>query len=372
MIARVALVLICLSGAAIAQSPSEAARAASSQLAAAGMSLTQADSARDRVAALTATVQAYEEGLSALRDGLRRAAIRQRTLERDLEARSDEVARLLGVLQTMGRTPTPLLLLHPSGPTGTARSGMMLADVTPALQAEVGELRVQLDELATLRALQTDALATLEEGLSGAQQARAALSHAISERTDLPRRFSEDPVRTALLLASTETLEAFASGLAEAQLAPDALPAPDATALMGQLVLPVDGEVLRRFEEADAAGITRPGILISTRPRALLTAPTAVTLRYSGPLLDYGTVLILEPAPDVMWVLAGLAEAYGEEGEVLAGGAPLGLMGGETPPAQEILTESQLSGAGNRTQTLYLEVRDRQGAINPDIWFAFE
>lgn len=109
----------------MAQTPGDAAMAASVQLKDTCTALEAASGRSDRVAALTETVQAYEAGLAALRDGLRRAAIRQRTLETDLNARSDEVARLLGVLQTMGRAPAPILLLHPSGPTGTARSGMM-------------------------------------------------------------------------------------------------------------------------------------------------------------------------------------------------------------------------------------------------------
>ncbi|PVA06491.1 peptidase M23 [Thalassorhabdomicrobium marinisediminis] len=341
---------------------------AAARLQEAQTALEAATARSDRVAALTQTVQAYEDGLAALRDGLRRAAIRQRTLEGDLNARSDEVARLLGVLQTMGRAPTPILLLHPSGPTGTARSGMMLADVTPALQDKVTALRDQLDEVAVLQGLQNDALSVLEEGLAGAQAARAALSAAIADRTDLPRRFADDPVQTAVLLASSETLTAFASGLTETQVSGG----PEADAIRGGLPLPVDGQVIRRFNEPDSAGIARPGILISTRPRALVTTPVAATVRYAGPLLDYGTVVILEPAAGTLWVIAGLAEAFGEAGQILPEGTPVGLMGGAVTQAQDILTESAQGSAGQRTETLYLEVRDMQSVVDPAEWFAFE
>jgi hypothetical protein len=153
---------------ALAQSPADAAFEASSRLQDARTTLDAAQGLSDRVTALTQTVRANEDGLAALRDGLRRAAIRQRTLETDLAARSDDVARLLGVLRTMDRAPAPILMLHPSGPTGTARSGMMLVDVPPALQDEVSDLRSQLDELTILKRLQTDALNILEDGLDGA------------------------------------------------------------------------------------------------------------------------------------------------------------------------------------------------------------
>ena len=44
--------------------------------------LDAADGARNRVKALTETVRAFEDGLEAMREGLRRAAIREQTLVR--------------------------------------------------------------------------------------------------------------------------------------------------------------------------------------------------------------------------------------------------------------------------------------------------
>ncbi len=350
-------------------SPAEAAKAAAEQLAAAADLLAAAEGGRDRVAALTATVQAYEAGLVALRDGLRRAAIRRHALEAELAAKSDEVAQLLGVLETMGRAPAPLLLLHPLGPTGTARSGMLLADVTPALQARAEALKAQLDELAILQALQEDAAGRLALGLDGAQEARTALSTAIQDRTDLPMSFIEDPVQTALLIASAETLDAFASSLGALPFGQDCAPSATAT---GSLALPVFGTVLRKFGEPDAAGVSRPGIVIATRSRALVTTPIAATLRFQGPLLTYGSVVILEPAAGVLFVLAGLAETFGETGEILPVGAPVGLMGGESPAIDAILRETDQGSGAQANETLYLEVREGQGPVNPAIWFAYE
>ncbi|MBI1418813.1 MAG: peptidoglycan DD-metalloendopeptidase family protein [Limimaricola sp.] len=352
------------------QSAAATAEAARAALVAAQDQLTKAEGARDRVAALTATVKAYEQGLIALRDGLRRATIRQQAIEAQLAAQSDEVAQLLAVLETMGKTPEPVMLLHPSGALGTARSGMLLADVTPALQDKVATLRARLQEVADLRKVQDGAADTLRRGLADAQKARAELSAAISDRTDLPRRFAEDEVQTALLLASTDTLAAFASGLDGTLDGPETGTAPDATPAKGALPLPVAGQVLRGFNAADAAGIVRPGWVIATAPRALVTTPVAATVRFRGPLLDYGNVVILEPAPGVLFVLAGLGEVYGEAGQVLPAGSPVGLMGGATPDVDAILTETAAGAGQARTETLYLEVREGQGPVDPATWFA--
>ncbi|WP_299355517.1 peptidoglycan DD-metalloendopeptidase family protein [uncultured Shimia sp.] len=364
--------MVCAAGLARAEtSPAEAARAAAEQLEQASLSLQDADGARDRVAALTETVQGFEAGLAALREGLRRAAIREAQIGRELKAQEDEIASLLGVLQSMGQGPAPVMLLHPAGPTGTARSGMILADVTPALETRAERLRHDLEEVAILRDLQQSAVERLQDGLSGVQTARTELSQAISDRTGLPQRFADDPVKTALLIASTETLEGFASGLNDIQEdTDDPAAAPvDITYRMGDLTLPVESRVLRHAGEADAAGIQRPGLVLAARPNALVVSPTAATIRYRGPLLDYGNVVILEPQAGLMFVFAGLDVVFGATGEVIPEGSPVGLMGGEDPEIGSILSTSG-DGTGNtRTETLYIEVRQGEDAVDPEIWF---
>ncbi len=365
-----AALLICLPVLAMGQSdPAEAARTAANRLNAAALSLNKADGARNRVKALTETVHAYEDGLRAMRDGLRRAAIREDALTRELQSREGEIARLLGVLQSIGSTPSPVFLLHPTGPVGTARSGMILADVTPALDQHAARLRVQLEEVSVLRQLQQSAADTLEDGLIGAQKARAALSQAISDRIELPRRFSEDPVKTGLLIASTETLEGFASGLNEIAVdeAPGSLPGVDDR--KGALPLPVRGSILRQANEPDAAGIMRPGIVMATRPSALVTTPAAATIRYKGQLLDYGNVIILEPQAGLLLVFAGLDVVYGQIGEVLPGGSPVGLMGGDGRDAGAILSQISNETGAEQTETLYIEVREDNSPVNPAAWF---
>ncbi|ARE82346.1 murein hydrolase activator EnvC [Roseovarius mucosus] len=354
---------------ALAQDPAAAARAASEQLSLAAEALAEAEGAQNRVKALTQVISAYEDGLEAMRDGLRRASLREQALGAELQAREAEIAQLLGVLSGMGSAPVPVLLMHPSGPVGTARAGMILSEVAPALDARALELRDKVQELSVLRVLQQSAADKLQEGLEGVQEARTALSTAMAERTDLPRRFTEDPVRTALLIASTETLEGFASGLSEIAVdeAPGSLP--DITARKGALPLPAEGVILRRAGEADAAGIARPGILLATRPRALVTSPSAATVRYRGPLLDYGNVIILEPQAGILLVFAGLDVVYGQAGQVLPGGSPVGLMGGAGTEGDLLLAANVQDTGARRTQTLYIEVRQDNSPVDPLTWF---
>jgi septal ring factor EnvC (AmiA/AmiB activator) len=348
----------------------QAAKAAITlQDAVAGMEAAQ--SARDQVTALTRTIQAYEQGLAALRDSLRQAQVRETSLLLKFDAERGRLGQLLGVLGQLEASSGPLLLLHPSGPLGTARSGMILAEVTPALQAEVLRLQGELTELRDIRALQVAAGETLAKGLQTAQAARTTLSQAISERTELPTRFIDDPEALRGLLESADTLDAFAGGLTPSDGTAGEGALREFASAEGELPLPVLGTLLRRAGEADSAGVRRPGMTLSSRPRALVTSPWAGTIRYRGPLLDYGNVMILEPGSGYLMVLAGLATVYGEVGEVIANGAPLGLMGGadEQEEAEFLANTKDLSGI-RETETLYIEIRKGDAPVDPATWFA--
>ena len=349
--------------------PSQAALEAARMLEKASIALTEADSARDRVRALTETIQAFEAGLTAMRDGLRKATLREAQLSAELRASEKDIAQLLGVLQTIETTAPPVLMLHPSGPLGAARTGMMLSEVTPGLSAQAQALANDLNEVKTLRQLQQSAAKTLTEGLTGVQDARTRLSEAIADRTDLPRRFVEDPVRTAILISSTETLDGFASGLSEISAGEIIESHASVSDRKGGIPLPVQGVLLHRAGETDAAGVTRPGLVLGTRPRALVTTPTAATIRYRGPLLDLGNLVILEPQPGLLFVFSGLQEVYGQAGEVIPEGTPVGLMPGETPGIGAIMSTSGDGTGTDRSETLYIEVRQDNTPVDPEAWF---
>ena len=344
------------------------AQAAAAELREAVAALSAAEGSRERVSALTRTIRAYERGFGALRDALRRATAREAEIEASCAARRERIGALLGAMAMMERGAEPLLLLHPDGPIGTARSGMILASVTPALQAEAETLRAELDELRRVRELQAEVAETLQRGLDAAQAARTALAQAIQDRTDLPRRFLDDPEELKALVASADSLDSFAAGLFRMETDIGA-PMGDFAGAKGTLPLPVQGTLLRRAGEADAAGIRRPGLLIATRPGALVTLPWPATVRYRGPLLDYGNVMIAEPASGYLLVLAGLASVFGETGDVLDAGAPVGLMGGIAPEGAILAGGDKDGGGAERTETLYIELRQGKEPVDPAPWF---
>ncbi len=341
--------------------PAVQARTAIAALEEAAAAQEAARGAQDRVRALTDTVRAYEEGLAALRAGLRDLAARDRALAARLAAQEAELGALLGTLARLERVPEPLLLAHPGGALANARAAMLLGAAASGLAADADALAGLLAELRAVEAAQHAAAGALERGLADAQAARAALGRALADRAALPRPFAADPDRLAALAEAATSLDTFATGLAALERPPQP-DWPDAASSREPPSLPLDGTVLRGFREADAAGVARPGIVLATWPGALVTAPLRASVRYVGPLLDYGNVMILEPGAGLLVVLAGLGSVYAAAGQVVLPGDPLAVMGGAAGATQ--------TGAAVRSETLYMEVRQDGVPVDPADWFA--
>jgi len=346
---------------AAAEGPAAEARAAIAALDGARAALAAAEGRDDRVAALAETIRAYENGLAALRAAIRRTAMAQRTMEGALEAERGDLSALLGALAVMGRRPEAGILLHPDGPLATARAGMLMQAAVPALNAEASEISARLEALASLREAARQAETRLAAGLGEVQTARAELAAAVSARETPPPRFGSGSARLARIAANSGSIAALTRKL-------DALPsaAPEAAPRgAGALPLPVRGRLLRNFGEPDAAGVRRPGWIVATKARALVTAPLSASVRFRGTLAPWGGILVLEPRKDMLITLAGLGEVLAEPGTVVHAGDPLALMPEADTPGD--------SGAGpGLDETLYIEMRESGEAVDPARWFAQE
>lgn len=368
-----ALAAVLVATVAFADAPDGAGAAAADaagRLRAAEAMLAGASGARDRVAALSQIVAAYESGLEALREALREAGLSEARARAELSADEARLQRLTGLMLALGRQTEAGMILHPEGVTESVRAGLVLTDVTQSLAAEAAGLRERLADLTDLRQVQEGALAVLSEGLAGAQSARVALSEAVAARRDLPAPYLADPAALARLLTAADTLDTFADGLS--QISP---PVTDPAirsfaAAKGNLPLPVRGTLLRGFEETDAAGVRRPGLILATAPGAPVGAPWSATVRYAGPLLDYGNVMILEPQAGYLLVLAGLGDLFAAEGSVVAPGTILGVMPGGPTAREAYFVAGPQAGGANRSETLYMELRNGGAPVDPASWFA--
>ncbi len=342
--------------------PAERAMTAARALEAATAAMQQAQGGRDQIAALSQTILAYEDGMVSLRDGLRDAQLREAALMRQFTSDGETMARLLSLLMATERVDANLALVHPRGALATARAGMLLGDVATPLVRDVAALREALDDLRALRRARQFGYLALEQGLAAAQDARVALAQAVSDRGPLPKRLVDDPDQLAMLALTAETLDDFAQELRQAPPMNEAQSTVSFASARGTLALPVRASLLHGFNQPDAAGIVRQGLVLATAPEALVTAPWAATVRYAGPLAGQGEVIILEPDEAMLIVLVGLGEIFVTTGEIVPLGAPLGKM-------PQVTVSSATTGI--RPQTLYLELRENTYPIDPEPWFAF-
>lgn len=328
--------------------------------------LEAASSTPDQVAALGRAIEAYDAALSVLRDGVAEAAGREQAIGVDLSDRRQEISRLLAALETMSRTPQPAQAMHPLGPIGAAQAAAMMSHLTPALQEQASKLTDELASLQAARKLRTEGEMSLHAGLATLTSAQERLSEAIA-RANPGQPGPESPSAT-MLARDALTLTDLAATLARsASAAPPASAPPDGPS---PYAWPADGTVLRHYNEPDAARVRHPGIVLAASPFALVSAPADALVRYAGPFLEYGYVVVLEPDPRTMIVLAGLAQLRVETGAPVRRGELLGVLGGRTPNVEEYVMLPDSETGTEAGETLYIEVRRDRGPIDPEPLFA--
>ena len=332
--------------------------------------LSSADSYRNRIKALSNLIQKTENSLSDLRSKYRFIKLRTGKLNKDLIFQKEKISKLAGALLVVGQEPLQSKLLHPEGALNTARSSLILSDILEGVRTEAEDLNRDLEKLQLLKNLGQRAEKEMQLSLEIIQTARASLVKAASDRTDLPQRFIDDPEKISSLSKSSKSLGEFAVALNSLERTLIIPNEPILKNNKGGLALPAEGLVTRKFNEADAAGIVRPGIIIRTKEYAFVTSPVAATVRYAGPLSDYGMVSILEPSEGILFIFAGLNHVFGEPGQILPEASLVGLMGGEDKNIETFTTEKELN-SGRLSQSLYIEVRRNDEPQNPFDWFEF-
>lgn len=334
---------------------------ARSQLAAATAALAAARSAPEQTQALVAAVGGSEAALARMRDVILAAAGRDRELALALALRRDEIMRLTAALQGMSRVPPPPPALHPDGPAQAARARAVLARVAPELRDEATELAGVLAEREAARDLRRDGLAELAAGLAALEAARDELADAIPA---LPAQ-AADPALAAAVRGS-ESLTALAAALA----GPEAGETPPVAE--GSLLWPAAGRLLLGHNAPDGSGARRPGILIGAPARSLVAAPATGRVRYAGPFLEFGYVVVLDTGGGTLVVLAGLAKLNVVTGAEVERGELLGQLGGRALGVEEYVMLPHAETGAGALETIYIEIRHGRGPVDPEPWFGAE
>jgi septal ring factor EnvC (AmiA/AmiB activator) len=346
----------------------------------------------------TARAQAAERRIGALEERLNLLQGSEAAIRRSLDGRRGLIAEVLAALQRIGRRPPPAVLVRPEDILEAVRASMLLGAVVPDLRQEIEILGTDLAELVRLRdgiANERKSISGELEQLAGERRRLASLVEARREREasaakdveaqrsagselatqakglrDFVERIEKEiSVANKAAEAARQALEAETREQRErmtalafrdpARLAPKIA----FSEARGLLPLPAAGSQLRGFGDSDGAGGTTRGISLTTRPNALVSAPSDGWVVYAGPFRSFGQLLILNAGGGYYLLLAGMQRIDVSLNQFVLAGEPVAVMG-ETSE-----TASTIMGSGAGEPVLYIEFRKDGVSIDPTPWW---
>ncbi|MBB4575312.1 murein hydrolase activator EnvC [Rhizobium lentis] len=330
--------------------------------------------------------------------------VKQDGIRRSLHERRGLLAEVLAALQRMGRNPPPALLVTPDDALASVRSAILLGAVVPGIRKETDKLAA---DLASLTALQT-ASAAEKAGLTATmtdsiEEERRMdlllaendkLSRSNAAELQAERKRSEElagkatsleglvasmeseiaSVRDAAAAARqaeenrkllTDEQRAQAKALAESGV-PDKnriAPAYPFGELRAKLELPVAGDILRQFGDADGTGHEAMGMTVATNPETVVTAPADGLVVFAGAFRSYGQMIILDAGDGYHLVLSGMDTINTRQGKFVFSGEPLAVMG-----AKRVASATALALETDRP-TLYIEFRKDGKPVDSRPWW---
>jgi murein hydrolase activator len=352
----------------------------------------------------TQQIQDNETRVSNAEDRLASLTRREDAIRRSLASRRDVIAEVLASLQRMGRTPPPALLVSPEDMLQAIRTSMLLGAVVPQMRAETvalandlsalvqlrqavatekmqlaqknSELELQRQKLAALITARQASLGIAEQALDAEQRRAADLARQATSVKQLIAKMEQDLAgakraaeEAAKADAARKLAEAEAPAAQKALILPFKDPGRLAPAMAfadtkGLLPFPAAGTIVRAYGAPDGVGGTEKGLLMATRPGAIVAAPYDGWVAFSGPYRSFGQVLIINAGGGYYMVLAGMKRINVEAGQFVLAGEPVANMGdGSVKTAAAI-------AIGAAEPILYVEFRKDGAAIDPGPWWA--
>jgi len=337
---------------------------------------TEVERNRQQVIAVTADLQSREARAGELEESIDDLEIQAVEQRRVLEERREEVAGLLGALERLASRPKALALLQPNEAITTARSTSLLATLIPEVEKKVGQIREDLQLLATTENALRSERSLLSEELIQLTASQDRLNDLIADRRAAARQArgdaAEEARRISRLVREAKSLEDLVDKLADEQKRTAAAAAanPKTTTAKtggngvgplklagrfskakGQLPFPVSGRVSKYYGSAQPAGKLR-GIRIRSRAKAQVISPFDGQVVFAGRFRTYGELVIINHGDNYHSVMAGLRGSYVIANQWVMGGDPIGNMRDRSAPAPE----------------LYLELRRQGTPFNPIRW----
>lgn len=326
-------------------------------------------------------LQEAERRLKEIKSESAKLEKQQAELQASLKSQKEYLSDVLAALQSIERSRPPALLVSPDDAAKAARTAMLLADVTPQIEARAAALKTSLDDLAAV----VDALEkerakyqkTNEEVSARRTMLAELLAKKQGERRVAERLAAAAQGETAALAARATSLRevigrlerlarVVAPRLKPARRKPDPTATPVARPLAkpepfsparafasakGQLKPPVVGSLIGKFGANKPDGGKFEGLRFAAADKAIVTSPYEGQVAFARSWNPIGNLIVLDVGGGYHILLMGVGAFLVEEGQSVRAGEPVGAMAGSNP-------------------ALDLEIRKNGEPVNPSLWLS--
>lgn len=356
----------------------------------------QAAEITEEVKSLSANIVKYAKVIQNNEDKISSMEQELEQLQQDLKAaeasftlEDEHLIKTLSALQNLALKPTESLFVQPLTPVEIIRSAMLLRETVPHLEESANRIKAQLDKIekqkkqvetqvekikrqkkqmeeehAELKSMMKRKSALRNSIENKSEEAKKKVSKLAAQAQDI--RDLLDKLEKQRLEKQRQEQEAERKRLAEEKrkkkeeekqradlikFKPQSIKeiGENFIKAKGKLPLPARGQIVTRYGEETAKGVTSKGIIVETRPQAQVVAPFDGNVIFAGPFRGYGNVIIIEHGKGYLSLMAGLDTVDCELGQMLLAGEPIGLM-----PEDD--------------SKLYVEIRKDNHPINPLTW----
>lgn len=292
------------------------------------LSLTEArvQATGSAVSNLTTRISAQERRIGILTRRINRLIRQISVRETELARRQAELLPSLAALESLSRRPPALLMLDPARSTDMARTGLVFDGMLPAVRKRSDALRADLLVTNRLKArLVADRKALIVR--------QAGLDRDVRSLMELGSKLAKRAATLRDLLDGVGTSSSQALRIA--------------------LIKPVEGSLVTSFGTPGSAGLNASGLTVRTDVDAVVAAPAAGRVAFTGPFRAYGPIVIIEHGGGIVTLIAGLSQIDITAGDAVLAGQPIGRMGAEADPRE-----------------LYFELRAGGEPVDPKSWFS--
>ena len=309
-------------------------------------------------------IQSQEDKLSSLEQRKSDLEQQQSDLEQKLNLSDQQLYRVMKGLQTLALRPTELLIFQTKTPVNMFRSRNLMKYSLPVIGQMRDQTREDLAKLSSVRQEIFQKMMDIQRTYSNLKEQTDQMNRLLLQKKLMHAQYAayynESKKKAEALAAKAQDLKDLLQKLEREKREAEQkrrLKAADTSVLSGvfaqtygHLSLPVSGKLIQKFGDQSASGFHAKGLILKTRPLAQITAPYDGTVLFAGPFQNYGQLLIIDHGSEYLTVLAGLGHMDVAVGQEVLAGEPVGSM------------------SKNYTD-LYLEMRYRGQAIDPEPWF---